>query len=275
MYTPAMRFPRVLLLALAAAVPAACGGPGAPPHIRLATTTSTEDSGLLDYLLPPFEKKEGVKVDRIAVGTGEALAIARRGDADIVLVHARAREDEFVAKGFGIDRRDVMWNDFLIAGPAEDPAGIAKAGDAEDAFRRIAAARAKFISRGDDSGTDTREKSIWQATGITPDWPGYKEAGQGMGACLTLADETRSYVLTDRGTYLAWKKRSDLQVLTQGGDALKNPYGVILVNPVKHPGVNVKGARKLLEYLVSPEGQERIAAFRVGGQVLFHPDARN
>lgn len=270
-----MRFLSVALLAVAAAAVLACGGPDAPPRIRLATTTSTEDSGLLEYLLAPFEAKEGVKVDRIAVGTGEALAIARRGDADIVLVHARAREDEFVAQGFGIDRRDVMWNDFVIAGPAEDPAGIADAGDAAEAFRRIAAARAKFISRGDDSGTHIREKSIWKAAGITPDWPDYKEAGQGMGACLTLADETRSYVLIDRGTYLAGKKNADLSVLTEGGDALKNPYGVILVNPAKHPGVNADGARKLLEYLVSPEGQERIASFRVGGQPLFHPDAGN
>jgi tungstate transport system substrate-binding protein len=250
-----------------------CGGPVETPRIRLATTTSTDDSGLLDHLLLPFERRESVKVVRIAVGSGQALALARRGDADILLVHARAREDAFVAEGWGVERRDVMWNDFVIAGPAADPAGIRDAADAGDALRRIAAARAPFVSRGDDSGTHTRERHLWKAAGLTPDWPDYKEAGQGMGNCLTVADQTRSYVLTDRGTYLAFGERLDLEVLVQGDPALRNPYGAILVNPERHPHVNADGARKLLDYLTSSEGQARIASFRVGGKVLFHPHA--
>ena len=256
----------------------ACGGPEAPPRIRLATTTSTDDSGLLDFILPPFEAREGVKVDRIAVGTGRALALARRGDADIILVHARAREDAFVAEGWGVDRRDVMWNDFVIAGPGEDPAGVEGATDAADALRRIAAAGARFISRGDDSGTHTRELDLWKAAGITsawPAWPEYKEAGQGMGPCLTIADQARGYVLTDRGTYLAFGARVDLEVLVEGDPALRNPYGAILVNPERHPHVNAAGARKLLDYLTSPGGQAKIAAFRVDGQALFHPHAED
>jgi len=250
---------------------AACGGPSDPPRIRLATTTSTEDSGLLDFLLPPFEEREGVKVDRVAVGTGRALALAQRGDADLILVHARAREDAFVSEGWGVDRRDVMWNDFVIAGPAEDPAGIGDAPNAAEALWRIASARAGFVSRGDDSGTHTRERDLWEAAGVAPAWPDYKEAGQGMGACLNIADQTRGYVLTDRGTYLAFGERVDLEVLVEGDPALRNPYGAIRVNPERHPHVNAEGARKLLDYLTSPEGQARIAAFRVDGQVLFHP----
>jgi len=270
-----MRIAILLSLVLVTPFLAACGGPGDTPRIRLATTTSTDDSGLLDFLLPPFEAREGVKVDRIAVGTGRALALARRGDADIILVHARAREDAFVTEGWGVDRRDVMWNDFVIAGPAEDPAGVEGATDASDALRRIAAARAKFISRGDDSGTHTRELDLWKAAGITPAWPGYKEAGQGMGPCLTIADQARGYVLTDRGTYLAFGARVDLEALVEGDPALRNPYGAILVNPERHPHVNADGARRLLDYLTSPEGQAKIAAFRVDGRVLFHPHAED
>ncbi|MCU0727413.1 MAG: substrate-binding domain-containing protein [Planctomycetes bacterium] len=256
----------ILLLAVAA-----CGGPAEAPRIRLATTTSTEDSGLLGFLLSPFEDREGVKVDRIAVGTGQALEISRRGDADIVLVHARAREDEFVAKGFGIDRRDVMWNDFVIAGPNEDPAGLRGGRDATEALKRIAAAGAGFISRGDDSGTHILERRLWAAAGIVPGWPAYKEAGQGMGNCLVIADEKRSYVLADRGTFLSFRKRLALAVLVEGDPALRNPYGAILVNPDRHPAVNAAGARKLLDYLTSAEGRARIAAFKVDGETLFHP----
>jgi tungstate transport system substrate-binding protein len=252
-----------------------CGGSAEPPHLRLATTTSTDDSGLLDFILPPFEEREGVKVDRIAVGTGRALKIAERGDADILLVHARAREDAFVAAGWGIDRRDIMWNDFVIAGPAADPSGLKGAADAVDALQRIAADKAAFVSRGDDSGTHTRERGLWKAAGITPDWTAYKEAGQGMGACLTIADETESYVLTDRGTFLAFGGKVDLKVLVDGDPALRNPYGAILVNPEKHPHVKVDLARKLLDYLTSPEGQAKIAAFRVDGKVLFHPHSED
>ena len=254
---------------------AGCGEESESPHIRLATTTSTYDSGLLEFLLPPFEASAGVKVDTVAVGTGRALALGRNGDADIILVHARAREDEFVAQGFGIDRRDIMWNDFLIAGPPEDPAGVGGLTDAAEALRRIAAAEAVFISRGDDSGTHTMEKSIWKAAGLTPEWPEYKEAGQGMGACLTIANEMRGYLLADRGTFLAFAGKVDLAVLVEGDPVLRNPYGAILVNPEKHPGANTEGARKLLEYLTSAEGQKRIGEFRVGGGVLFHPHSEN
>jgi tungstate transport system substrate-binding protein len=270
-----MRPPEWLSIVLVLLLLTACGGPDESPRVRLATTTSTDDSGLLDFLLPPFEEREGVKVDRIAVGTGRALALAKRGDADIILVHARAREDAFVAEGWGIDRRDIMWNDFVIAGPAEDPAGIKDATGAADALARIAAAAATFISRGDDSGTHTRELILWEAAGIEPDWTDYKEAGQGMGACLNIADEKRGYVLTDRGTYLAFGRKVDLEVLVEGDPALRNPYGAILVNPEKRPHVNADGARKLLDYLTSPEGQARIAAFRVDGKALFHSHVEN
>jgi tungstate transport system substrate-binding protein len=266
-----MRVVIEISLVLALSLLATCGGPDDSPRIRLASSTSIDDSGLLDFILPPFEEREGVKVDRIAVGTGRALALARRGDADIVLVHRRASEDAFVAEGWGVDRRDVMWNDFVIAGPTEDPAGARAATGPADALRRIAAAEAGFISRGDDSGTHTREQVLWKAAGIEPDWPNYRDAGQGMGSCLTIADETRGYVLTDRGTYLAFGERVDLEVLVEGDRALRNPYGAILVDPERHPHVNADGARRLLDYLTSPEGQARIAAFRVDGHMLFHP----
>jgi len=265
-----MRQTSLFLLPLLALFVAACGGSGDPPRLRLATTTSTDDSGLLDFLLPPFEEQEGLRVDRIAVGTGKALALAQRGDADLLLVHARAREDAFVSEGWGIDRRDVMWNDFVIAGPTEDPAGIADATDAAEALRRIAAAQAAFISRGDDSGTHTRERDLWAAADVTPSWDGYHEAGQGMGACLNIADELRGYVLTDRGTYIAFGKKVELIVLVEGDPALRNPYGAILVNPERHPHVDAVRARKLLDYLTSPAGQAKIDEFRVDGKVLFH-----
>jgi len=254
---------------------AACGGPAAGSTILLATTTSTDNSGLLDFLLPTFEEREGVKVNRIAVGTGRALAIARKGEADIILVHARAREDAFVAEGFGIDRRDIMWNDFVIAGPAADPAGIRGACSAADALKQLAGGNEMFVSRGDDSGTHTRERDLWKAAEVTPDWSGYRSAGQGMGACLNIAHELRAYVLTDRGTFLAYGKKVDLEVLVEGEPGLRNPYGAILVNPAKHPHVNAEGAKKLLDYLTSPEGRAKIEAFRVDGKVLFHAHGGN
>lgn len=243
-------------------------------RLRLATTTSTENSGLLAYLLPEFEKKEGIEVQVVAVGTGQALALGERGDADVVLVHARSREDEFVAKGFGVDRRDVMWNDFVIAGPEEDPAGIEGTTDAAAALEKIRGAKAKFVSRGDDSGTHTRERKLWAKTpegGPPTGEDYYLEAGQGMGACLVMADEQRAYILADRGTYLAFKKRVELPILVEGDDALRNPYGVILVTPERNPGGNVEGGRKLLDFLTSPETQRRIGEFQVEGEQLFHP----
>jgi len=245
----------------------------APQSIRLATTTSTYNSGLLDQLLPAFKERERIEVQVIAVGTGQALALGERGDADLLLVHARKREDAFVDAGHGVERRDIMWNDFIVVGPAADPAGVRGLRDAAEAFRRIRAKQARFVSRGDDSGTHIRERAIWEETGQEPPsgTEHYLEAGQGMGRCLTIAGEKRAYVLTDRGTFLAYRSRLDLEVLVEGDPMLRNPYGAILVNPARHPHVKAAAARKLLDYLTSEEGQQRIGAFRVDGQVLFHP----
>ena len=262
--------PRGLLLILA--LWAGCGGGADPARVRLATTTSTEDSGLLQWLLPPFEEATGIEVQVVAVGTGQALALGERGDADLVLVHARDREDAFVAAGHGTERRDVMWNDFVLLGPPDDPAGVRGTTDAALALRRIADARRPFVSRGDDSGTHIKERALWARTGGAPAGaPHYLDAGQGMGACLVLADEKRAYVLADRGTFLSYRRRLDLAVLVEGDPALRNPYGAIPVDPARHPGVRAAEARRLLEWLTSREGQARIAAFRVDGNALFHP----
>lgn len=258
-----------LLIALVSL--AACGEAGAP-RLRLATTTSTENSGLLAYLLPEFERQAGVEVQVVAVGTGKALKLGERGDADVVLVHAREREDEFLAAGHATERRDVMWNDFVVLGPVGDPAGVRGIADPAEALRKIHAAGGTFVSRGDDSGTHIREVSMWKRAGVTPrENAEYYEAGQGMGACLTIADEKQGYVLADRGTYLAFRKRIDLEVLVEGRASLRNPYGVLLVNAERHPHVNAAAARELADFLTSDEGQRRIAAFRKDGEVLFHP----
>lgn len=251
-----------LLLCL---VLAACGA-DAPKVLRLATTTSTRDSGLLEFLLPPFEKRENVEVQVVAVGTGQALELGARGDADLVLVHARKLEDEFVAAGKGEGRRDVMYNDFVVLGPAADPAG-ARGKDVVEAFRRIAAARAPFVSRGDKSGTHIRELEIWAKAGGVPKGEAYLDAGQGMGPCIVMAAEKGAYVLADRGTWLSMK-RPELLVLVEGDKALHNPYGAIVPTHAKADGAV---GRKLLEYLTSTEGQRRIGEFRVGGGQLFHP----
>jgi tungstate transport system substrate-binding protein len=265
---------RLALLALALGLLAACGDSPSPRgRLRLATTTSTENSGLLAWLLPPFEEREGVEVQVIAVGTGQALAVAKRGDADLVLVHARTLEDAFVAEGWGVDRRDVMWNDFVVLGPRADPAGVRGSKDAAAALLAIAKSGAKFVSRGDASGTHVRENELWKRAGGRPAWDGYLEAGAEMGGTLTRSDELRAYTLSDRGTYVAFRRRLELDVMVEGDPSLRNPYGVILVNPEKHPHVNAAVARRLLEYLTSPEGRARIEAFRVDGEVLFHPHA--
>ncbi|MDA1194377.1 MAG: substrate-binding domain-containing protein [Planctomycetota bacterium] len=262
----------VALLLVVPCALAACGdAPDAGARVRLATTTSTENSGLLRAILPAFEAESGLRVDVIAVGTGQALALGERGEADLVLVHARPLEDAFVAAGHGVERRDVMWNDFVIAGPPADPAGVRGLRDGAAALTRLAAAGATFVARGDGSGTDVREQALWRAGGGRPSWAGYLVAGQGMGPCLTIADEKRAYVLTDRGTLLAYRARLELQVLVEGDEDLRNPYGAILVNPARHAHVNAEGARALLAWLTSPAGQAAIAAFRVGEHVLFHP----
>lgn len=242
--------------------------------LTLATTTSTYDSGLLDFILPDFEEKYGATVDVVAVGTGQALALGESGDADVVLVHARALEDAFVASGNGLIRYDVMYNDFVIIGPAEDPAGIAGMESAADALVQISESGATFVSRGDNSGTHNKELGIWEAAGMTPEGDWYNSAGQGMGAVLGIADELQGYTLTDRATYLARAAEGlTLDVLVEGDPILFNPYGVIPVNPEIHPGINAELGQAFAHWLISPETQEMIAAFEANGSQLFTPDS--
>jgi len=266
---------RSVWAAAAAVVLAGCAAPAPkkPNTIKLATTTSTDNSGLLGALLPAFEKSHGIKVHVIAVGTGKAIKHGENGDVDVILVHARAAEDKFVNDGFGVDRRDVMHNDFVILGPEDDPAGVKGMNDAKAALAKIAKAKSMFVSRGDDSGTHKKEKSLWKAAGIQPSGAWYMAAGQGMGACLNIAHEKKAYVMSDRGTYLAYKDKISSKVLVEGDPLLFNPYGVIAVNPAKHPHVNANAARTFVEWLVSEEAQKIIAGFKRGGEQLFCPDA--
>lgn len=243
-------------------------------RLILATTTSTDDSGLLDYILPDFEQKYDAQVDVVAVGTGQALELGTNGDADVLLVHARAREDAFVADGHGSARYDVMYNDFIIVGPSADPAGIKGMTSAAEAFAKIAETQSSFISRGDDSGTHTKEKAVWEAAGITPEGDWYVSAGQGMGAVLTMSDEMQGYTLSDRATYVAQQAEGlGLEILVEGDAILFNPYGVIPVNPEQHPNVNADLAQKFVEWITSLDTQELIASFMVNDQQLFTPDS--
>jgi tungstate transport system substrate-binding protein len=246
----------------------------AAERLRLSTTTSTENSGLLQTLLPLFEKASGVHVDVIAVGTGKALKLGESGDVDVVLVHDPGLEEAFVAKGFGVDRRAVMHNDFVVVGPQADPAAVRGAASAVEAFQRLAAGKATFVSRGDESGTHQKEKALWAAAGRKPPPASYLEAGQGMGEVLQMAAEKRAYTLSDRGTYLALAKKLDLVVLHEGDAKLFNPYSVIAVNPAKAPHAKADLAKKFIDFLTGPEGQKAIAAFQVDGKQLFFPDAR-
>jgi len=246
----------------------------AETRLRMSTTTSTENSGLLKVLLPPFEKSCDCKVDVIAVGTGKALKLGEMGDVDVVFVHARALEEKFVADGFGVNRRDVMYNDFVIIGPSSDPTGMKGAKTAAEAFSRIAAQDAVFISRGDESGTHQKEKEIWKSAGITPKGGWYVEAGQGMGEVITMATERRGYTLADRGTYIAYKKKTDLVTLFEGEKGLFNPYGVIAVNPKKHPHVKYDLAMKFIDFVTSMEGQGIIANFKINEEQVFFPNAK-
>ena len=239
--------------------------------IKLSTTTSTDNSGLLPYLLPMFEAKSGSKVNVIAVGTGKALELAKNGDVDVTLVHARPSEDKFVAAGDGINRRDVMYNDFMIVGPLSDPAGIKGSRDVQAALKKIVDTRAKFISRGDNSGTDLMEKTYWKQLGSQPQGASYVAAGLGMGEVLNMAAELTAYTLTDRATYGAYKAKTGLVVMVEGDPKMFNPYGIIAVNPARHPGVNFKGAMQLVEWITSDEGQKAIARFKVDGQQVFFP----
>jgi tungstate transport system substrate-binding protein len=244
--------------------------------ITVASTTSTEQSGLFGYLLPRFTEATGIAVKVVAVGTGQALDIGRRGDADVVFVHDRPAEDKFMSEGQGVKRYDVMYNDFVIVGPKADPAHIAGDKDVADALRKIAAAKAPFISRGDRSGTYEAELRLWKIAGIDiagakGDW--YREIGQGMGPALNMASSSNAYLLSDRGTWLSFKNRGDLAILTEGDKRLFNQYGVMLVNPDKHPTVKTKDGQAFVDWLTSPKGQETIASYKVGGEQLFFPDA--
>jgi len=254
----------IALLLVMAALPAR-----AEERLRMSTTTSTENSGLLSVLLPPFEKKCGCKVDVVAVGTGKALKLGEAGDVDVVFVHARKLEDKFVAYGFGVNRRDVMHNDFVLVGPPDDPAGAGKTQSASEAFRAISSKGSPFISRGDESGTHQKEKEIWASAGIVPRGAWYVEAGQGMGEVLTMATQKRGYALSDRGTYIAFRKKTDLVVLRQGDDNLWNPYGIIAVNPVKFPHAKYDLALKLIDFVTGPEGRSLISGYKVDGEQLF------
>ena len=243
----------------------------------MASTTSTEQSGLFPHLLPAFTAATGIAVRVVAVGTGQALDMGRRGDADVLFVHDRAAEDQFVTEGFGLPRRDVMFNDFVLIGPTADPAG-ARGRDVAAALARLAASSGTFVSRGDKSGTHAAELRYWQIAGIDPATkPGaldYKACGCGMGPALNMAAATNAYLLADRGTWLGFRNRGDLRVLVEGDRRLFNPYGVIVVNPARHPHTKAALAQAFADWVVSPAGQARIAGFRIGGEPVFFPNAK-
>jgi tungstate transport system substrate-binding protein len=266
-----------LILGALLLFPAASVGLAAEDNfIIVQSTTSTQNSGLFDYILPKFTKKTGIEVRVVAVGTGEALKNARNGDGDVVLVHSKPDEEKFVAEGWGVKRHDVMYNDFVIVGPASDPARIAGLTEAEEAFKKIAEAKAPFASRGDDSGTNKEEMRLWEAAGVdakkaSGDW--YLETGSGMGATLNTAVGKNAYTLTDRGTWLSFANKDDFKILVEGDPKLFNQYGVILVNPEKHPNVKAKQGQAFIEWLTGPEGQGAIADYKIDGQQLFFPNA--
>jgi tungstate transport system substrate-binding protein len=297
--TRPLAFACVTRVFVAAAFACACGvASGADDTLTLATTTSTENSGLLAHIHPDFEKKTGIRVKVVAKGTGASLQLARDGNADVILVHAREHEERFVAEGYGVMRRDVMYNDFIIVGPQRDPARIRGMKEPAEALRRIAEAGVALISRGDGSGTHIREQQLWRRADVplesesvtlfskgekrsldtvrpTGDW--YLSVGQGMGKTLLIATEKRAYTLADRGTYysfaLAQPAKTDLAVLCQGHESLYNPYGVIAVNPKRYPHVNFAGAKKYIEWITSPEVQRMIGRYAFQGKVLFYPNA--
>ena len=238
--------------------------------LRLAVTTSTRDSGLLDVLVPVFEKQQGVRADVVAVGTGAALKLGEAGDVDVVLVHARDAEDAFMGASHGVRREDVMYNTFEILGPADDPAGIREMGPPA-ALQKIAADGQRFVSRGDESGTNNREKKLWNDGGGRPQWDAYAESGQGMGATLTMADQMNAHVLSDRGTYLRFRKKIRLVPLVTSSESLRNPYGIMVVNPKKHSRINGELARTFVDFMISAEAQQLILDYRIEGEQLFYP----
>jgi len=238
--------------------------------ITVASTTSTQNSGLFDHILPLFSKKTGIDVHVVAVGTGQAIRNAKNGDADVLLVHHRPSEEAFVAEGFGVKRYDVMMNDFVVIGPKALP----HTSDAVSAFQAIAKDQRPFVSRGDDSGTHKRERGLWKAAKITPSGVWYREAGAGMGATLNMAQAMGAYSLSDRGTWISFQNKKDLQIVFEGDPILANPYGVILVNPQKFPHIKAKAGQAFIDWLVSVEGQTAIASFKLDGQQLFFPTAK-
>jgi tungstate transport system substrate-binding protein len=244
--------------------------------IVVASTTSTQDSGLFGHILPLFKKKTGISVKVVALGTGQALDTARRGDADVVFVHAKSAEEKFLAEGHGVKRYPIMYNDFVLVGPKSDPAGIKGMKDVTAALKEIMTKNASFISRGDRSGTYIAELDLWKAAGVDIDkekGPWYKEIGQGMGAALANATASEAYVLSDRGTWLSFRNKSELVIEVEGDKRLFNQYGVMLVNPAKHPNVQKESGQVFIDWLISPEGQKAIADYKINGEQLFHPNA--
>jgi len=244
--------------------------------ITVASTTSTEQSGLFKHLLPVFEKKTGIKVRVVALGTGQSLDMGKRGDADVVFVHARPLEEKFVAEGYGVKRFEVMYNDFVLIGPKSDPAKVAGGKDALEAFRKVKNAQAPFVSRGDKSGTHFAELEIWKAAGIDigkEKGPWYRDTGQGMGPALNSAAGMNAYILADRGTWLSFKNRAELGIALEGDARLFNQYGIILVNPARHPSVKREMGQAFIDWVIAAEGQNTIASYRIGGEQLFFPNA--
>ncbi len=274
MARPAFAFGVVFMAVVLFGLPAP--GRAADESIILQSTTSTANSGLYDHILPIFEKKSGIRVHVVAVGTGQAIKNARNGDGDVLLVHAEPVELTFVADGYGVARHDVMYNDFIIVGPPSDPAGIAGSEKAVDAFKKIAAARAVFASRGDNSGTHKKEMRLWKKAALSvADASGtwYRETGSGMGATLNAGVGMGAYVMTDRATWISFKNKRDFEILVEGDDDLFNQYGVILVNPAKHPRVKAKAGQTFIDWILSKEGQQAIRSYRLDGQQLFFPNA--
>ena len=266
---------RRLLLSLA--LLAALSALAQEKFIVVASTTSTEQSGLFGRLLPVFQKKTGIRVRVVALGTGQALDLARRGDADVVFVHARSAEEKFLTEGHGVRRFDVMYNDFVLIGPRADPAKVSGGGDILDALKRIKAASAPFVSRGDKSGTHIAELDLWKLAGIdiaTERGSWYRDTGQGMGPALNTAAAMDAYILADRGTWISFKNRGELAVAVEGDKRLFNQYGVMLVNPAKHPNVKKDLGQAFVDWVSSPEGQKTIAGYKIGGEQLFFPNAK-
>jgi tungstate transport system substrate-binding protein len=269
---------KMLSLACSVALLAAAPLALAQNFITVASTTSTEQSGLFKYLLPLFEKKTGTQVRVVALGTGQALDMARRGDADVVFVHARSAEEKFLAEGYGVKRYPVMYNDFVLVGPKSDPAKVGGGKDILEALRKVKTAAAPFVSRGDRSGTHMAELALWKQAGVdiaADKGPWYRDTGQGMGPALNSASSMNAYILTDRGTWISFKNRGDLVILVEGDKKLFNQYGVMLVNPEKHKHVKKELGQAFIDWLVSPEGQKAIAGYKIGSEQLFFPNAND